>query len=114
MAGPVDESNFLEWEAVFLGPSDTPYEFGVFRARITFPADYPHNPVRWCLQLLGLVHEHVLTFRFVIQPKMVFITPIWHPNIYHGGAVRASGCGLLAWQPLVGVTSSTVWTTEER
>lgn len=88
VAGPVHETNLLEWEAMFLGPQDTPYEFGIFRARLTFPADYPHNPVGevWLLFPRSVIDTGGLTWLFP-QPKMVFITPIWHPNIYNGGTV---------------------------
>eukprot|EP01120_Amphizonella_sp_Union-15-10_P002971 TRINITY_DN1326_c0_g2_i1.p1 TRINITY_DN1326_c0_g2~~TRINITY_DN1326_c0_g2_i1.p1 ORF type:complete len:178 (-),score=27.49 TRINITY_DN1326_c0_g2_i1:120-653(-) len=67
VAGPVSEENFFEWEAFIMGPMDTLYEGGVFRAVLTFPEDYPLYP-----------------------PKMVFTTPIWHPNIYPKGEVCIS------------------------
>lgn len=69
VAGPLQEDNFFEWEAMILwvhsllilkrfrGPEDTPFENGVFTAKMTFPADYPLNP-----------------------PKMVFTSKMWHPN----------------------------------
>jgi ubiquitin-protein ligase len=57
LAGPLNEENFFVWEAFILGPPDTPYEGGLFRAILTFPSDYPLNP-----------------------PKMRFTTPMWHPN----------------------------------
>lgn len=34
--GPIDESNYLEWEALVPGPEDSPYEGGVFVARLSF------------------------------------------------------------------------------
>lgn len=49
-SGPVNETNFFEWEAYIKGPDDTPYEGGVFCAKLFFPRDYPLNPpkVRVC------------------------------------------------------------------
>lgn len=66
-AGPISEDNFLEWECLISGPSDTCYEGGVFPATLTFPADYPLNP-----------------------PKMKFVPPIFHPNVYSNGEVCIS------------------------
>ncbi|TCD62821.1 DNA-directed RNA polymerase III core subunit ret1 [Steccherinum ochraceum] len=35
-AGPVSESDFFTWEALIMGPKDTPFEGGVFAAKLTF------------------------------------------------------------------------------
>ena len=55
------------WTVVFEGPSDTLYEGGFFKAKLTFPQDYPNNP-----------------------PEMKFLTKMWHPNIYADGRVCIS------------------------
>nr|CRZ22645.1 Bm8698 [Brugia malayi] len=52
-----DVEDIYKWEVVVLGPPDTPYEGGVFRATLDFPVDYPQRP-----------------------PKMRFTSKIWHPN----------------------------------
>lgn len=67
VAGPIAEDNFFEWEALILGPEDTPFEGGVFPAVMTFPTDYPLSP-----------------------PKMRFTCGIFHPNIYPDGRVCIS------------------------
>lgn len=67
MAGPVSEDNLLVWEALVGGPPGTPYECGVFKARLEFPLDYPMHP-----------------------PKMYFTSAMWHPNIYPNGEVCIS------------------------
>lgn len=41
----------------FSGPEGTPFEGGVFTARLTFPSDYPLSP-----------------------PKMKFTCDLFHPN----------------------------------
>lgn len=66
-AGLVDDNNLYEWEVIIIGPADTLYEGGIFKARLTFPEDFPLNP-----------------------PKMRFITQMWHPNIYADGSVCIS------------------------
>jgi len=66
-AGLVDENNLYEWEIMIIGPADTLYEGGFFKARLTFPPEFPDLP-----------------------PKMRFITPMWHPNIYPNGDVCIS------------------------
>lgn len=55
--GPISEDNYLEWEALLPGPDDTPFEGGVFSARLSFPPTYPLEP-----------------------PTMRFDPPIFHPN----------------------------------
>ncbi|KAJ3891451.1 ubiquitin-conjugating enzyme [Lentinula edodes] len=66
-AGLVDENNLYEWEILVIGPHDTLYEGGFFKARLTFPPEFP-----------------------LLPPKMKFITPMWHPNIYPDGVVCVS------------------------
>lgn len=88
LAGPINEENFFEWEALIsgehidclhcwlggnllfvtcAGPDDTPYENGVFTARMTFPTDYPLSP-----------------------PDMQFVSDMFHPNVYPDGRVCIS------------------------
>ncbi|MRA94286.1 hypothetical protein GH868_30680, partial [Bacillus thuringiensis] len=57
-AGLIDDEDIYRWEVLIIGPPDTYYEGGFFKAHLTFPQDYPQKP-----------------------PKMKFITEIWHPNI---------------------------------
>ncbi|KAJ8097604.1 ubiquitin-conjugating enzyme/RWD-like protein [Lipomyces tetrasporus] len=51
------EDNIYQWEVLLIGPDDTLYEGGFFKARLSFPEDYPLQP-----------------------PKMRFETAMWHPN----------------------------------
>jgi len=66
-AGLVDDSSIFEWQVLIVGPPDTLYEGGFFKAILKFPHDYPLNP-----------------------PKMNFISEIWHPNVYANGDVCIS------------------------
>ncbi|XP_071477596.1 ubiquitin-conjugating enzyme E2 G2-like [Diadema antillarum] len=67
IAGPVNEENFFEWEALITGPEETCFAGGVFLTELKFPPDYPLNP-----------------------PKMRFKTEMFHPNIYADGRVCIS------------------------
>ena len=66
-AGLVDEGNVFEWEIMIMGPPDTHYEGGFFKASMKFPQDYPNMP-----------------------PTLKITSDFWHPNVYPDGKVCIS------------------------
>lgn len=65
--GLVDDSNIYSWELMLVGPSETLYEGGFFKAQLDFPPDFPNMP-----------------------PVMTFKCDMWHPNVYEDGKVCIS------------------------
>jgi ubiquitin-protein ligase len=63
----VDTTNFLKWNVLLLGPSDTIFEGGIFKCELIFPKEYPNKP-----------------------PQFKFIDNFFHPNIYKDGKVCIS------------------------
>lgn len=60
-ASPVSD-NVMTWNAVIIGPSDTPFEDGTFRLLMQFDEQYPNKP-----------------------PSVRFISQMFHPNVYASG-----------------------------
>ncbi|KAJ1662232.1 Ubiquitin-conjugating enzyme E2 7 [Coemansia sp. RSA 1813] len=65
--GLVDDDNLFEWNVTLLGPADSYYEGGMFKAVLKFPLNYPYEP-----------------------PAMRFTSDLWHPNVYQDGRVCIS------------------------
>jgi ubiquitin-protein ligase len=52
-AGPITEDDFFTWEAVIEGPKDTPFEGGVFVAKLEFVSPRVWYPVlQWPIGFL--------------------------------------------------------------
>ncbi|PRT54858.1 Ubiquitin-conjugating enzyme E2 2 [Wickerhamiella sorbophila] len=60
-ASPVPE-DILMWNAVIIGPDDTPFEDGTFRLILKFDESYPTKP-----------------------PVVRFLSEMFHPNVYPSG-----------------------------
>ncbi|KAJ3127711.1 hypothetical protein HK098_005947 [Nowakowskiella sp. JEL0407] len=57
----VNDNPFV-WEVLFLGPLDTNYEGGMFKAEMVFPKNYPEG-----------------------SPRIRFLTKVFHPNVTEDG-----------------------------
>lgn len=78
-AGLVDSGDLFHWQAVIVGPENTPFEGGMFKLSIAFPNDYPFKP-----------------------PVVKFLTKIYHPNINDVGHICLNILGA-QWSPALSV-----------
>ena len=62
-SAPINDDLF-NWEAVIIGPHESPYEGGLFKLSLKFTQEYPFKP-----------------------PAVRFLTKIYHPNIDVNGHV---------------------------
>jgi ubiquitin-conjugating enzyme E2 D/E len=86
-AGPKMNSdgteNLTEWEGTIIGPSETPYEGGIFKISITFSSKYPHRP-----------------------PIIKFLTKIYHPNISSHGDICLDILKSEKWSPALTINKT--------
>ncbi|PVU95961.1 hypothetical protein BB559_002544 [Furculomyces boomerangus] len=54
--------NIMVWNAIILGPAETPFEDGTFKLIMNFDESYPNRP-----------------------PTVRFISEMFHPNVYANG-----------------------------
>ena len=71
--------NIYNWVGTLFGPSDTPYEGGIFFLRIQYPENYPFA-----------------------SPKIWFVTKIYHPNVDAAGRICPKDPGF-GWSPVSSV-----------
>jgi len=86
IAGPVNEENFFEWEALSRVPRAHVGRTACSVAKLSFPHDYPLSP-----------------------PKMKFVTDLFHPNIYPDGRVCISILHAPGEDPMGYETSAERW-----
>ncbi|KAM6544672.1 hypothetical protein CsatB_025408 [Cannabis sativa] len=63
----VAKNDLFRFIGTIIGPSDTPYEGGVFKLSIKIPRNYPFSP-----------------------PEITFITKVFHPNISKNGFIHVN------------------------
>lgn len=79
-AGPIDSKDLTHWTGTLIGPTESPFEGGVFKINIRFPPDYPYSP-----------------------PRIMFLTKIFHPNIDRHGNICLDILKSTAWSPALSI-----------
>jgi ubiquitin-protein ligase len=67
LAELINPADLTKWRVYIQAPTETPFEGGIFETNITFPPEYPMLP-----------------------PEMIFISEMFHPNVYPDGKVCIS------------------------
>jgi len=70
-----DESNILKWFYAIRGPTDTPYEGGVYLGKLVFPKEYPLKPPS--------IHMLTPSGRFQINTKICMSMSDFHPESWN-------------------------------
>lgn len=81
-ANLVSEDNLFLWEAIIFGPDDTPLEGGLYTLRIEVPQEYPQKP-----------------------PRVRFLTPMFHPNVFKDGQICLDILREKHWRPSLDLTA---------
>jgi len=76
---PKSDNNLYEWDAIIVGPKNSPFEDGKFKLTINFGSNYPYS-----------------------APSVVFNTQMWHPNISSSGSICISVLSS-DWSPTLSV-----------
>ncbi|KFD48420.1 putative ubiquitin conjugating enzyme [Trichuris suis] len=72
--------DIFKWDCAIPGPSDSPWEGGLYKIRVQFPENYPAAP-----------------------PICTFDPPLFHPNVFSSGEVCLSILHPEGWNPSFGV-----------
>ncbi|WIA32747.1 hypothetical protein OEZ86_005932 [Tetradesmus obliquus] len=75
----INEADVTDIQAEIDGPPGTPFDGGMFRMRLSLPADFPASP-----------------------PKGFFTTKIWHPNVSKSGEICVNVLKR-DWKPELGI-----------
>lgn len=76
-----EENDVFRWNAIIIGPNDTPFEGGVYKLHIQFPKEYPNK-----------------------APYVVFLTRVFHPNIFTTGEICVDILGQ-NWKPIFDISN---------
>jgi len=98
-------SDLCEWHYVVLGPSDTPFEGGVYWGKLVFPPTYPHAP--------PAIYMHTPSGRFSPNFKLCLSMSDYHPETWSPAwSVSSVLVGLLSFMVEDEITAGSIKTTD--
>lgn len=101
VAGPVTNDIF-DWHFTLKGPSDTPFQDGLYHGRLILPVQYPHKPPKFIMLTVLITQPNG---RFETNKEICMSMSSYHPDTWQPAwtskshAVRTMLEGLVSFLP---------------
>ncbi|ELR24951.1 ubiquitin-conjugating enzyme, putative [Acanthamoeba castellanii str. Neff] len=81
------KDNLRYFDVIIAGPSQSPYEGGIFKLELFLTEDYPMRCLPAILRFGAVTFRQITDLPLFSPPKVRFLTRIYHPNIDRLGRI---------------------------